>query len=139
MILLLAAFIFYLVAAIGTCALALVRGGRDERAVAIGYLIAALASTIVAMAGTANYRAPEYGVMAVDVLFFGFLMVIVARTRSFWPLWAAGAQLVGTVTHLAKVMQPSMAMEAYATVQPLWAFPLLISLAIGTLGPTKSA
>lgn len=132
MIVLVAVSVFYIFAALTICAFAWIRGGRDERAVALGFLLAAAASWIAADLQNALYRQPQYLVMVVDLFFLAFLLLIVERSRRFWPLWAAAAHLVGTFTHIARIFQPSMLAEAYASVQPFWAFPVLVALAVGT-------
>lgn len=136
---LVAAFVFYVFATLGVCISALVWGGRDERAVAIGFLVTTLTSSVVSLIENERYRHPQYGVMAVDVCFLVFLLVIVRRTRRFWPLWAAAAHLVGTLTHLTKILEPSTVMQAYATAQPFWAFPVLAALAVGTFHNRRTA
>ncbi|MES2987064.1 MAG: hypothetical protein V4808_04085 [Pseudomonadota bacterium] len=132
MTMLAAAFILYLFVVLGVCVAALIWGGRDERAVATGFIVAAAASWAVAAIQNARWREPQYAVMAVDALYLVFLLLIVRRSRRFWPLWAAAAHLVGTFTHVVRILQPSTLAEAYASVQPFWAFPILIALAVGT-------
>lgn len=127
-----AALLFYMFVVLAICASALIWGGRDERAVAAGFLVAAAASWTAALIQDARYRDPQYAVMAVDLLFLVFLLAIVRRSRRFWPLWVAAAHLVGTLTHVARILQPSTLAEAYASVQPFWAFPMLFALAVGT-------
>jgi hypothetical protein len=127
-----AALLFYLFVVLAICASALIWGGRDERAAATGYIVAAAATWIVAMTQRVHYREPQYAVMAVDIVFLVFLLLIVRRSRRFWPLWVAAAHLVGIFTHIVRILQPSTLAEAYASVQPFWAFPMLFALAVGT-------
>ncbi|RYD52469.1 MAG: hypothetical protein EOP60_10355 [Sphingomonadales bacterium] len=129
---LIAVSVFYTFIAFTICASALIWGGRDERAVAVGFLITTVASWVAAAIQDGRYREPQYSVMVVDLFFFAFLLLIVRRSRRFWPLWVAAAHLVGTFTHVVRILQPSMLAEAYASVQPFWAFPMLFALAVGT-------
>ncbi len=129
---LIAALVFYVFAALAICAFALVWGGRDERAVATGYLVAAAATWIAAIFHDGGRREPQSGVMVVDLFYLAFLLLIVRRSRRFWPLWVAAAHLVGTFTHVVRILQPSILAEAYALAQPFWAFPVLLALAVGT-------
>lgn len=131
--------ILYIFAALTICVFALIRGGRDERAVAAGYLVAAVASWIDADVQNVRYQQPQYLVMVVDLFLLAFLLLIVRRSRRFWPLWVAAAHLVGTFTHVVRILQPSMLAEAYASVQPFWAFPMLFALAVGTFHNRNSA
>ncbi|RYD49596.1 MAG: hypothetical protein EOP60_13515 [Sphingomonadales bacterium] len=127
-----AALLFYLFVVLAICASALIWGGRDERAVATGYIVAAAATWIAASIQKVHYREPQYAVMAVDIVFLFYLLLIVRRSRRFWPLWVAAAHLVGIFTHIVRILQPSTLAEAYASAQPFWAFPMLFALAVGT-------
>ncbi len=132
MLLLVGGLVLYVVTALGVVGYALWRGGRDERTGAGLFLAAAAASEIAAETQHVMYHHPQYGVMVVDGLFLLALLWLAQRSRKFWPLWAAASQLVGFLSHLAKIAHPGMTVEAYATIQPFWAFPLLGAIAVGT-------
>lgn len=125
------ALVVYVVAVSLVCAAAYLRGGPNERAAASALLIAAALTQVAALSGN-HWRGPEYGVMLVDVAFFGVLVVIALKSTRYWPIWAAASQLVGTLTHLPAVFGPSIPMETYASTQPFWAFPILAAIAWGT-------
>jgi len=133
MVTLLAALVFYAVLLITTCVYAIWKGGHDERAAGVA-LLAAAAATQIGSIAVPRWEGPEYGLILVDILFFLILLAIAHRSASFWPLWAASAQLVGTLTHLIVLMEGTIIAQVYATAQPFWAFPLLIALGIGTWG-----
>lgn len=126
-----AAFLLFVTALIVISALALHRGGRDERAATIAFLVALIASQPASLL-MPPAAGPQYAVMAIDAALCVAFMAIAARSTRFWPIWATASQLVGTLTHLAAVLRPQLAVEAYATTQPFWAFPILAAIAVGT-------
>ena len=54
------------------------------------------------------------------------------RSDRFWPLYAAGFQIVGTTIHLARLVDSGVFHSAYAFAQIFWAYPVLLALAAGT-------
>jgi hypothetical protein len=132
MFLLIAALVLFLAMFILVCAFALWKGGWSERAAAIVFVAAVVATQVVAYATHSHFRSPEYGILTVDATHFAALLWIVHRSDKEWVLWAAASQLVATITHFGKILHPSIAMEAYASMQPFWAFPILGAIAYGT-------
>jgi hypothetical protein len=133
MVALFAAFILYVLGLVAACVFALFRGGRTERA-AVGIIVAAaLASQVASLMGHRWHGFEPY-VMAVDAMTFIAFVVLAKRSRKFWPIWAAAAQLVGTLTHLVVVFERSIALEIYASTQPFWAIPVIVAMVVGTRG-----
>jgi hypothetical protein len=136
MFLLFAALIIYTVLLVAVCGYALLRGGQVERAVALIFIAAVIGTQL---ASVAHFRAPEYGIMAVDAAHFVALMVVIYYSNRIWPQCAAAAQLVATITHIGRSLSPSMAVEAYLSIQPFWAFPILAALGWGTFSRHRTA
>lgn len=133
MVFLFAAFILYLVGLIGACVYALAKGGGSERA-AVGIIVAAaLLSQIASLMGN-RWHGFEAYVMAVDAATFVAFVFLAKRSRKFWPIWAAAAQLIGTMTHLVVLFEPSIVLEVYASTQPFWALPVIVAMIVGTRG-----
>ena len=80
-------------------AFALWRGGRTERAVAVANIVAWIATIVVQ--NRHDWLAPQWGVLAVDVLFLLLLLWFVVRSSRLWILPAAAFQLLAVVTHAA--------------------------------------
>lgn len=136
MVALFAAFILYFIGLVGACVFALVRGGRTERA-AVGIIVAAaLLSQIASLMGN-RWHSFEVYIMAVDAVTFIAFVVLAKRSRKFWPIWAAAAQLIGTLTHLVVLFEPSIVLEVYASTQPFWAVPVILALTVGTRGERR--
>lgn len=121
--------VVYLLALSATCGFALVRGGPEVRHVATAMLIA-VAATVLASAFGQHWHGPNWGVIAVDVAFLAILVAIALRSTRYWPIWAAASQLAGCLAHLPAIFT-QLPMKIYVTTQSLWAFPLLLSLAVG--------
>ncbi|MEZ0244680.1 MAG: hypothetical protein ACAH11_14995 [Sphingomonas sp.] len=136
MVLLFAALILYFVGLIGSCVFALFKGGRTER-VAVGIIVAAaLLSQVASLMGN-RWRGFEAYVMAVDAVAFIAFVILAKNSRKFWPIWAAAAQLIGTLTHLVVLFEPSVVLEVYASTQPFWALPVIVAMAVGTRGEMR--
>jgi len=115
-------------ATLGVYALAMRRGGPDERicahAVLIGWLLTKLA---------ARYQGlePELGVLVVDLGALAVFIWVGLRSARYWPLFAAGFHLLAVVTHLARLVDPTVGGWAYLTAGIIWGYLLLFSIAYG--------
>lgn len=124
------AYVLFLSSMLAVCALAVLRGGQDERLAAVALATAALVSPLVLSHGFAG---PEFGVVLVDAGLFLALGAIAMGSRSFWPIWAAGFQLCGLAVHLAAAKSPSMMPAAYADTLAIWSYAVMTALALGTI------
>ena len=70
--------------------------------------------------------------MLVDAGLLLYLVWLAMRSDRFWPLYAAGFQVVGTTIHVARFADPNIFHAAYAFAQVFWAYPVLLALAAGT-------
>jgi hypothetical protein len=122
--------IIYLATLLSVSATAFWRGGWPERSAAVAVLAASFASPFVE---SNLFASPEYGILAVDLLLLGWLGALALGTDRFWPLWAAGFHLVGTIIHVARMVDPTVVPPAYALGQVFWSYPVLAALAAGTL------
>lgn len=128
--------ISYLGVLLLTVAVALWRGGWPERTAAVAVLAASFASPFVE---SSLFASPEYGILAVDLLLLGWLGALALATDRFWPLWATGFHLVGTIIHVARMVDPTVVPPAYATGQVFWSYPVLAALVWGTLAEARAA
>ena len=112
-----------------SCGGALWLGRDNERWTAIALLASGALS---AMLQTSQFFEPESGILIVDVVLLGYLVWLAMRSDRFWPLYAAGFQVVGTTIHLARFADPNVLHSAYAFAQVFWAYPVLLALAVGT-------
>ena len=92
-------------------------------------LLAALASPLVE---TNAFVQAEIGILLIDGSLLAYLLVLALRSDRFWPMWAAGFQIVGTSIHGASIADPAIWPFAYATAQVFWSYPVLFSLLFGS-------
>lgn len=111
------------------CGVALRWGGKDERYAALGVALAVIATNLVS---NGSYAHTENGVLIIDVVVFGGLLVLALKSDRFWPMWAAAFQLVGTMVHFASIPQAGDFAWAYYVALIFWTYPVFIALAAGT-------
>ena len=111
------------------CGVALWKGHFSERMIAVALLTGAFVSPLVE---TAAFAFPEVGVLAVDSALFVLLLGLALVSDRFWPMWAAGFQIVGTLIHVARFVDASIWPKAYITAEAFWAYPVLAALGFGT-------
>lgn len=112
-----------------SCGIALKYGKTYERLTAVTLVAAAFASPLVEKYSFENV---EIGIFAIDLWVAVFLVTIALQSDRFWPMWAAAFEIVGVLAHLVRYFQPLKA-ASYSAVESLWAYPVLIALAVGTL------
>lgn len=112
-----------------TCGSALWFGRDSERWTALALIMAAVASVF---AQASKFFEPESGILLIDLALLAYLVWLALRSDRFWPLYAAGFQVIGTLIHIARLTDDSIWHSAYATGQVLWAYPVLLTLAAGT-------
>ncbi|MBW8882014.1 MAG: hypothetical protein JF615_11545, partial [Asticcacaulis sp.] len=71
---------------------------------------------------------------ALFVVFFAMAM----RTTRFWPLAAAGFQLLAVMTHVAKLIDPALQQWAYITAGVIWTYLVLVTIGIGTMNTWRA-
>lgn len=104
------------------------RGGRDERLAGNSVLIAWLLTKLVS-----RYQGleTEWGVLVVDLGLLAVLLWLALRSRRHWPLFAAGFHLLAVITHIARMVDPTVGGWAYLTANIMWANLVLVAIAYG--------
>ncbi|MDQ8756448.1 hypothetical protein RCO27_09420 [Sphingosinicella sp. LHD-64] len=108
------------------------RGGAAER-VGMGIVVVgSILTTLSASASlTVRFHSIEVGMFLVDVAVFVAFAALALFADRFWPLWVAGLQLVGTLSHTLVLASSQVVAWAYAVTQALWAYPILLIIVIG--------
>lgn len=101
-------------------------GGRPERLVAVANVVAWAATP---MMYRADWWDPQWGMLAVDVVFFLGLLFLAVTTDRNWLLFAAAFQLMGVITHVAISVDSGVRAGAYLRGLVIWSY-----LVLGTLG-----
>jgi hypothetical protein len=73
----------------------------------------------------------ETGVLAVDVTLTIGLGYLAVRSGRGWLIFATAIQLLSTMAHLGRVIEPHFSALAYAIMEGASAWPTVIALAIG--------
>lgn len=120
-----------------TCAVTAWRGATPEKLGAAIVLVGSIATVGAAHIPGLELCAAKIGILVVDLLVLAGFVALVLTTDRFWPLWACGFHLVGVATHIAMLVYPDILPQAYRVVQGLWAYPMMLAIALGTLCRTR--
>ncbi|WP_454887826.1 hypothetical protein [Sphingomonas oryzagri] len=114
------------------CVYAIWRGGAPERIAGATLLIGDILSVASVLLHPGRFRHEEFGLFAIDLVILVILVVIALRSRRWWPLILAGLQLDGVLAHFVHLIAPRTLPIAYLNATALWAYPMVIILAIAT-------
>ncbi len=115
---------------IGVIALSAWKGRATERVAATALFLQLIASSLL------NHRHafdPEYGVLAADGAVLIVYAVLAFGTNRRWTLWATAFQALAVLTHLARMIDPTLDRWAYLTTTILWGYAVLGALIVGTV------
>jgi hypothetical protein len=115
---------------------AMLKGGLEER-ITVGGLLANIAVTVVLRIPSG--RDIQWAGFTADILFLLLLMIVALRSAKFWPLPAAAFQLLATITHVAKLVDPNVNRWAYFTAIIIWTYALLTALGVGVWNSWRSS
>ena len=113
---------------LAVCGGAFLRGGVEERLAATG-LLASVAFTVLLRDRSWPHLQTAGFVM--DVLVLALLIGIALRSPKFWPMAAAGFQLLAVLTHVGKMIDPNVNQWAYITAIVIWTYLVIIALGVG--------
>lgn len=125
--------IFFLFAFLwlGSCVYALWRGGQPERCVSVIFLIAVPLSFMAYVPDP--WRGVQWIILAIDSTMFVLLVAIAFRANRYWPMGVAAMQLLQVMGHFLKLTDPAMLHVVYWISAVVWAYPMLLLLALGTM------
>ncbi len=110
------------------CALAFLRGRDEERLAAAAYL-ANWALTLVVF--KARSVETQWAVLLLDFALLALYLHLALRTLRYWPLFAAGFQLLAVVTHIARALDTAVSGWAYLTAGLVWSYLVILSIGYG--------
>jgi hypothetical protein len=123
-------------ALMSVCALAVWKGGDEERLAAGGLLANWALSMMVFRARSEDVQWP---IVLTDGALFALYLGIALRSRRFWPLFIAAFALLVLVTHLAHGLDAAVSGWAYLTAELLWSYLMLIALGYAAWTTTRQA
>jgi len=114
-----------------SCGYALWRGRKYERIAALVFV----AATVLSILGHTLFRVYYTEIETSDVIIdtavlFAVIAIALASDR-FWPLWAAGLQLVDSMSHVMRAIDADLVPQVYGAAERFWSYPILIILLIG--------
>lgn len=107
---------------------AALKGDLEERLTATG-LLTAVAITVALR--DHSWPHLQWAEFAVDALLLLLLVGIALISGKFWPMAAAGFQLLSVLTHIAKMIDPNLHQWAYITAIVIWTYLVMIALGVG--------
>ncbi|MEO5866656.1 MAG: hypothetical protein ABIS14_03220 [Sphingomonas sp.] len=116
-----------------TCGYGIWRGGAPERIVAVSLALAATLSAFALTSYTTSYVGIENGLFAIDLGLLVALVGVALKADRLWPLVLAAMQFDTTVVHLIKLVDTDLVRITYALMITVWAYPMQVILAIGTM------
>lgn len=112
------------------CAVAVWRG-RDLERLAAGAELATWALTLLVF--KSRSESTQWAVLAIDVALFAVLLWIALRSTRYWPLLAAGFQLLALITHFAHAVDAVVSGWAYLTAILIWNYLTLFAIGYGAI------
>lgn len=115
-----------------SCSYALWRGGKYERIAAMVFVAATILSLLGSPPREVRYVGIQTRDLIVDTGVLLALLAIALISDRFWPLWVAGLQLVDSMSHVMKAIDPQLVPMVYGAAERFWSFPILLILLLGT-------
>ena len=114
-----------------SCGYALWRGHKYERIAAMVFIAATILSIIGQSLLPVYYAEIETSDLIIDSAVLLTLIAIALLSDRFWPLWAAGLQLVDSTSHVMKAVDADLIPQVYGAAERFWSYPILIVLLVG--------
>jgi uncharacterized membrane-anchored protein len=95
-------------------------------------VVGSILTVVAANSFYPGWRSPEAGIIIVDLLVLAAFGNLALSSDRYWPIWVTSFHLIAVTTHLARLVDQSVAALAYANAAAFWAYPMMITLAYGT-------
>jgi len=110
---------------------ALWRGGKPERIIAIAMLIAAFGTPLVQMRPIVNNV--DYSVLTVDSVLLLVMFAVALKSDRWWPLFCTAFHLISVGIHVMKLTRPDISHSVYATIRMLFSNFSILALGAGVV------
>lgn len=122
---------FWILAISLICGGALWKGGPSEKLGAAIMYGAWLATFFARNDG--DRHSLQYGAFLIDAVMFAALVILALRSDRFWPMFAAGFELLSVVTHVTRLADAKIGPWVYFTATHLWGYLTIGALGLGTV------
>lgn len=109
---------------------AFLKGDEPERIAAAAFALVVLVGIAGAVQGPANHIL--WGQMALDIVLLAVLAGLAWHSRRTWLMWAAAFQSLTVTGHILALAQVRPPGNAFAAVNNLANYGLLVAIAVGT-------
>lgn len=117
------------------CLLSLAYGRWEERTAAAALVID---STITVLFRDTRWIGPQWTEFSVDVAYLAILVFIALKSRRYWPMFAAGFQLLSIMTHTIRMVDPQVNGWTYVTAMIMWTYLIMYAILFGVWGSWKA-
>jgi hypothetical protein len=114
-----------------SCGYALWRGRKYERIAAVVFIAATVVSIVMRSPIDGRYEGLEISDLVIDTGVLASVIAIALVSDRFWPLWAAGLQLVDSMSHILKAIHADLLPNVYGAAERFWSYPILLILFVG--------
>ena len=123
---------FFLTLLMIVCSYSAIRGGQPERWAVMIFMVGFALSVFAASPFEDSFTSPEVGVLMVDLILIVPFIMLAMHAERYWTLWICAMQVIQVLSHIPKMIIPELLPQAYYIVIAFWAYPMLLTLAIGT-------
>jgi hypothetical protein len=106
------------------------RGGTIER---LGAALCILATvlTVVSSPLHIRFQGVRLDLLAIDLATLLAFVALARASRRFWPIWAAGLQMLSIICMTAEVLSPNNL--AYAYAEQVWSWGIVVLIIVVSL------
>ena len=105
------------------------KGDEPERIGGAAFVLGSLAYMLV---GETSLGDPRWGKLGIDIILLAVFVGLAWHYRRGWPVWACAFQSLIVTGHLILILPVQPPGAAFAAVNNLSSYGVLISLAVGT-------
>jgi hypothetical protein len=121
------------------CALSLVvvKGGRVERWFSVAIALSVACTFLLNR--ELGWIAAHKMILLIDVALLTLSLVLVSKSRRYWPIWFTAFQAIAVATSVAFFVFPNHVPSLYINAQGFWFFPALMFMTIGVIMDNRKA
>ena len=113
----------------GLCGLAIWRGERPERIVAVTLLVTMVLTPMVQTG--AGESGLEIWMFLVDTFFMLVVLAVALTSNRWWPLFCGAFALLAALSHIARTLDQQIAQFSYISATVLWSYGTVFALGAG--------